>query len=90
MQKLDGKICDVCRTMFYPGDHIVELCEECANTVWCVTNIYENGTRELSSIHRTEEKANNWITKNKELLDKLNLEVDNKIVKQEINSWYIL
>lgn len=90
MQKLDGKICDGCRTMFYPGDHVVELCEECANTVWCITNIYENGNRELSSIHRTEEKANNWVKKNKELLDKLNLEIDNKIVKQEVNSWYIL
>lgn len=90
MQKLDGKICDVCRTMFYPGDHVIEMCEECANTVWCVFNVYENGSRELSSIHRTEEKANNWVNKSKELLGKLNLEVDNKIIKQEINSWYIL
>lgn len=90
MQKMSGKICDYCRTMFYPGDHIVELCEKCANIVWCLINVYEDGSKELSSIHRTEEgaiwfKAQNW-----ELINKLNPERENKIIDQLIEEWSIL
>lgn len=90
MEKLSGKICDVCRTMFYPGDHIVEMCEECANTVWCVTNIYEDGSKELSSIHHTEEKALRFIEQNKELIKNYDLDAKNRVIKQEINSWFVL
>ena len=58
MQKFNGgnpvRICDECRTMFYPGDTIVELCKECASTVWCVFSTYEDGSVELSSIHHNQ------------------------------------
>lgn len=90
MQKLDGKICDVCRTQFYPGDQIIEMCSVCANVVWCVFNIYEDGSRELSSIHHTEEGALEWIAVNKELIAKVNPTQDNKIIKQETSSWFVL
>lgn len=90
MKKLDGHICDVCRTVFRRGDHIVEMCEDCANTVWCLINVYEDGKRELSSIHRTEEKALQWMETNKKLFEKLHSKQDNKIVKQELTSWYVL
>ena len=84
MEKLSGKICDVCRTMFYPGDRIIELCEKCANTVWCLFNIYEDGSKELNSIHRTEEDAVWFKAQNFELYNKLNSKSDNKIIDQEI------
>ena len=71
MEKLSGKICDRCRTVFYPGDRIVELCEKCANTVWCLFNIYEDGSKELSSIHGTEEGAVWFKAQNYELYKKL-------------------
>lgn len=90
MQKLDGKICDGCRTMFYPGDHIVELCEECANTVWCVFNIFESGKTELCSIHHTEDKANKWVESSKEILAKFKDDFPDKIINQKIVSWYVL
>lgn len=90
MQKMDGKICDNCRTMFYSGDRIVELCEDCANTVWCVFNEYEDGTRRLSSIHRTEEKAIWWIEHNKKLIETFSEELKNKPFKQTYESWGIL
>ena len=90
MQKMSGRICDVCRTQFYPGDTIVEMCSICANVVWCVFNIYEDGSRELSSIHHTEERAQKWIEDNQELINKVNPEQDNKIVKQELHSWFVL
>ena len=90
MQKMSGRICDSCRTMFYPGDHIIELCSDCAQRVWCVTNIYEDGSKELSSIHRTEQKAQTWVEKSRNILDKMNPDQENKIVKQEINCWFVL
>ena len=90
MQKMSGKICDSCRTMFYPGDHIVELCLDCAHKVWCVTNVYEDGSKELSSIHRAEYRAKEWVEKSRSVLDKVNPDQEKKIVKQEINCWYVL
>lgn len=93
MQKFNGgnpvHICDSCRTMFQKEDHINELCDECANIVWCIFNIYEDGSKELSSIHHTEEHADNWIKSNWELINKLNSEYENKIVEQEKCSWYV-
>ena len=90
MKKLDGHICDGCRTQFYPGDPIVELCPECANVVWCVTNIYEDDSEELSSVHRTEEKAQEWIESTKDLLAKINPEQQRKIIDRKITSWFVL
>lgn len=90
MKKMDGHICDSCRTMFYPGDHITEFMRLCANTVWCVTNVYEDGSRELSSIHRNELLAKYQIEKTMHLLDKLNKDSDKKLVKQTMAKWHIL
>ena len=90
MQKFDGRICDGCRTMFYPGDTIIELCAKCASSVWCVFNIYEDGKKELSSIHRTEEKAQDWIEGNKLMLEIGNEDRENKIVEQVIVQWFVL
>ena len=42
MQKLDGRKCDGCGIVLHPST-TVELCPECANSVWVVMNIYENG-----------------------------------------------
>lgn len=90
MQKISGKICDSCRVMFYPGDKVYEFCHECANFVWCVTNIYEDGSKELSSIHHTEESALDWVEKSKNWINEVNKEVDNKIINQEIVKWCVL
>lgn len=90
MQKMGGRICDCCRTVFRPGDVIYELCSECAQVVWCVTNVYEDGSKELSSVHRTEEKAKEWIESTKELLTKINPEQCRKIIDRTITSWFIL
>lgn len=90
MQKMGGRICDCCRIVFRPGDVIYELCSECAQVVWCVTNIYEDGSKELSSIHRTEEKAKKWIESTKDLLTKINPEQRRKIIDRTITSWFIL
>lgn len=90
MEKISGRICDNCRTLFYPNDHIVELCEQCANTVWCVVNLYEDDSRELSSIHHTEEGAKKWVEKNKSIIEKYNKINSNKIIKQDISQWAIL
>ena len=90
MQKMGGRICDCCRTVFRPGDVIYELCSECAQVVWCVTNIYEDGSKELSSIHRTEEKAKEWIESTKDLLTKINPKQHRKITDRTITSWFIL
>lgn len=90
MEKLSGKICDRCRTLFYSDDRIVELCEKCAHTVWCLFNIYEDGSKELSSIHGTEEGAVWFKAQNYELYKKLNLISDNKIIDQEISEHFIL
>ena len=94
MQKFNGgnpvRICDGCRTMFYPGDTIVELCKECANTVWCVFSTYEDSSVELSSIHRNQNSALKWIQQNKEIFEAVNPEVDKKIIKQEAIHWFVL
>jgi hypothetical protein len=90
MQKMGGRICDCCRTVFRPGDVIYELCSECAQVVWCVTNIYEDGSKELSSVHHTEEKAKEWMESTKDLLTKINLEKRRKIIDRTITSWFIL
>lgn len=90
MKKLSGHICDSCRTMFYPEDHIVELCEKCANQVWVVTNIYEDDFRELASIHHTEESAKDFIEKGKEVINLLNKVRENKLIKQDISNWAVL
>ena len=90
MRKLDGIICDGCRTMFYPGDTIIELCEQCAHHVWCVFNIYEDGTRELSSVHRSEERAQRWIVDNRRILEIGNEDRENKIIEQVISQWFVL
>ena len=90
MQKMGGRICDCCRTVFSPGDVIYELCSECAQVVWCVTNVYEDGSKELSSVHRTEEKAKKWIESTKDLLTKINPEKRRKIIDRTITSWFIL
>ena len=90
MQKMGGRICDACRTLFYPGDTIIEFCETCASTVWCVFNHYEDGTKELSSIHRTETSAQNWVNFGQQLIKKHNDKPDIKLVNQEISQWRIL
>ena len=87
---MGGRICDCCRTVFRPDDVIYELCSQCAQVVWCVTNIYEDGSKELSSIHRTEEKAKEWIESTKDLLTKINPEQRRKIIDRTITSWFIL
>lgn len=90
MNKLDGKICDICRTRLYPGDKVYELCHECANLVWCVINVYEDDSRELSSIHHTKESAELHVEKAAPLIEKMNREVDNKIIDQSITQWVVL
>lgn len=90
MKKMSGHICDSCRTMFYPEDRIVELCTRCANTVWCVSNVYEDGSKELSSIHRNEQSALFQIEKTMHTLDKINLDKEKKLVKQTLASWQVL
>ena len=90
MQKMSGRICDSCRSLFYPGDNIIELCEKCASTVWCVFNIYEDGSKELFSIHRTETSAENWIKFGQNLISKHNNISDVKLVNQEISQWRVL
>ena len=87
---MSGKICDSCRVMFYPDDKVYEFCHECANFVWCVINVYEDGSKELSSIHHTEESASDWVEKSKNWINEVNKEVDNKIINQEIVKWCVL
>lgn len=62
MQKISGHICDNCRTMFKPNEPIIELCQKCANTVWCVFawTIDENSDM-IFSVHHTYEGAEDWI-----------------------------
>ena len=65
--------------MFYSGDPVAELCEKCANTVWCVIYEYDDGSRKLSSIHRTEEKAKKFCERLKENIAFANTYSDKKI-----------
>lgn len=89
MQKLSGRICDSCRTMFYPEDKIYEFCHECANFVWCVINKYEDGSLELSSIHHTEEGAKSWVENTQSWIEEANKDTDNKLVDQKIEQWCV-
>lgn len=86
MQKLDGRKCDGCGIVLYPST-TVELCPECANSVWVVMNIYENGFEELSAIYRTAEDAKAHVKSLKDLTEKLNQTAENKLVRNEINKW---
>ena len=90
MQKMGGRICDCCRTLFRPGDVIYELCAECAQVVWCVTNVYEDGSKELSSVHRTRKKAEEWVESLKDITDKINKETKRRLIRKEVTSWMIL
>lgn len=89
MQKLSGRICDSCNKLFYAGDRIYELCQECFNSVWCVINLYEDGSQELSSIHRTKEGALHWVEKSSALVSEMNTEAENKIIDQEVTQWCV-
>lgn len=89
MNKLDGKICDACHTRLYPNDRIYEFCRKCANFVWCVINKYEDGSKELSSIHHTEEGAKFWVENDQSWIEKVNKDTDNKIVDREIVQWCV-
>lgn len=88
MQKLDGKICDGCGIVLHPST-TVELCPECANSVWVVMNIYENGFEELSAIYRTAEDAKAHVNSLKDLTEKLNKTAENKLIRNEINKWIV-
>ena len=88
MQKLDGRKCDGCGVVLHPST-TVELCPECANSVWVVMNIYENGSEELSAIYRTAEDAKTYVNTLKYLTDKLNQTAENKLVRFEVNKWII-
>lgn len=88
MQKLDGKICDGCGILLHPFT-TVELCPECANSVWVVMNIYENGFEELSAIYRTAEDAKTHVKSLKDLTDKINQTAENKLVRTEVNKWIV-
>ena len=88
MKKISEQLCDSCRKMFHPGDRIHEFCDVCANTVYCVMNVYENGSKELFSIHHTIDSAENIIENGIDLLNKLNHNQPSKI-KQVVESWLI-
>lgn len=88
MQKLDGRKCDGCGVLLHPSN-TVELCPECANSVWVVMNIYENGSEELSAIYRTAEDAKTYVNTLRYLTDKLNQTAENKLVRFEVNKWII-
>ena len=94
MQKFNGgnpvHICDGCRTMFRPGDPVYELCAECAQVVWCVTNVFDDGSKELSSVHRTRKKAEEWIESLKDITDKINKETERRLIRKEVTSWMVL
>ena len=88
MQKLDGRKCDGCGILLHPHN-TVELCPECANFVWVVVNIYENGFEELSAIYRTAEDAKAYVKVLQDLTTKLNKTAENKLIKNEINKWIV-
>ena len=88
MQKLDGSKCDGCGMLLHPSTTI-ELCPECANSVWVVMNIYENGFEELSAIYRTAEDAKAHVKSLKDLTEKLNKTAENKLIRSEINKWIV-
>lgn len=88
MQKLDGRKCDGCGILLHPSN-TVELCPECANSVWVVMNIYENGSEELSAIYRTAEDAKTYVKTLSYLTDTFNQTAENKLVRFEVNKWII-
>ena len=93
MQKLDGRICDGCRTMFYPEDHINEVCDNCFNSVWIVFSIYSiagNYIKEMNCVFHSEEKAKEWVEKHKAFLDSLNFGKEHKILDVKYEHWAIL
>ena len=87
---MDGKICDSCRSQFYPGDTVHEICSSCFNNVWCIINIYEDGSKELSSIHRTEEAAWNFMLRNAFIIGRINETAKIPIKEQKIEKWVVL
>ena len=87
---MGGRIYDSCQTMFYTGYPVEELYEKCANTVRCVIYEYDDGSRELSSIHRTEEKANKFCERLKESIAFANKYSTKKIIKPYISEWAVL
>ena len=87
---MGGKICDCCRTMFYPGDKIYELCSVCANLVYCVLYEYDNDTRELAAIFHTREGAEEFVEANTELIKKYNKYAKYKIIHSHITTWAVL
>ena len=89
MQKISGHICDCCRKVFYPEERIYEFCHDCAHLVWCVVNIYKNGSKELACIHHTKEGAENWVEKSKSLLLITNENEVNPIVDIQIQNWLV-
>lgn len=88
MKKMGGKICDSCRSLFFPGDRIYEFCNTCANTVYCIFNNYEDGTKELFAIFRNKEQAKQAIEQRKSKLGILNNLVENKIINQEVVAYH--
>lgn len=60
------------------------------NTAWCVFNVYEDNSKELSSIHTTMDKALESIENNKNLLDKLNKCSSKHLQKQVVEEWCIM
>ena len=89
MKKISGHICDSCRKVFYPDERIYEFCHDCAHLVWCVVNIYDDGSKELACIHRTEEGAKEWIEKSKQFILKMNEGEVSPIVDIEIQNWLV-
>jgi hypothetical protein len=58
--------------------------------VWCITNIYEDDSRELSSIHRTEEAALHFMLKNADTIKRMNQFANLKIKQQVVAKWAVL
>lgn len=89
MKKLDGRICDVCGTLFNKEDYVNEICDFCINNVWCIINVFEDGSKELSSIHHTQESADLHIYESKDLIDQINEKSNKKLIKQIIENWTV-
>jgi hypothetical protein len=58
--------------------------------VWCVTNVFDDGSKELSSVHRTREKAEEWVESLKDITDKINKETKRRLIRKEVTSWMVL
>lgn len=88
MRKLDGIKCDGCGILLHPSNTI-ELCPECANSVWVVMNIYEDGSEELSAIYRTAEDAKTYVKTLRHLTDTFNQTAKKKLIRFEVNKWIV-